>query len=125
MTYHRKDSGKAMIERIVADMAGRGVQPDAKEAELLGVASGLADQLVLLRQDVKKNGTSTKLTTGRIVMNPAVAAITSTSAELSKILQQVSMDIGQPVNRIKQKASQKASRARWPGHYQAKEAGNG
>ena len=54
-------------------------------------------------------------------MNPAVAAITATSAELSKVLQQIKMDMGQPVNRAKQKAAQ----ARWAGHNAAKERWNG
>jgi hypothetical protein len=116
MTYVRKDSGKAMIQRIVADMAARGMEPDAKETELLGVAAGLADQLVLLNKDVRRNGTSAKLESGRIVMNPAVAAITKTSAELAKVLGQIKMDLGQPVNRVKQKAAQ----ARWAAHNEAK-----
>lgn len=106
-----------MVDNIIADMATRGLQPDCKERQLLDVASGLQDQLVLLRKDVAKNGTSTKLQTGRIVMNPAVAAITSTSAELSKVLQQIKMDIGQPVIN---KAKQKAAQARWASHNQKK-----
>jgi hypothetical protein len=105
-----------MIRRVIADMAERGLQPDAKETELLHVAGGLADQLVALRLDVKKNGTSTKLSSGRVVLNPAVAAITSTSAELSKVLGQIQMDLGQPKDAAKQKAAQ----ARWAAHNQAK-----
>lgn len=116
-----KGTGRGMVRRIVADMEARGLQPNARETELLAVASGLADQLALLRQDVKQNGTSSRLESGRIVMNPAVAAITSTSAELAKVLSQIQMDVGQPVNRAKQKAAQ----ARWAPHRAAQQRWEG
>lgn len=116
MTYHRKASGHALVERITADMAARGLQPDAKERELLTLAEGLADQLDGLRQSVKKQGYSTTLESGRIVANPAVALINTTSAALAKVLAQINMDLAPPVNRTKQAAAQ----ARWRSHNEAK-----
>lgn len=113
----RKASGKAMIGRIVADMAARGLQPDAKERELLTLAEGLADQLDGLRRSVKAQGYSTTLESGRIVANPAVAQINTTSLALAKVLAQINMDIAPAVNRTKQRASQ----ARWRAHNEAKE----
>lgn len=115
MTY-RKRAGKALIERIVGDMAARGLQPDAKERELLTLAETLADQLDGLRTSVKQHGYSTTLESGRIVANPAVAQINQTSLALAKVLAQVNMTDQPPVNRVKQRASQ----ARWRAHNEAK-----
>jgi len=120
MTY-RKASGKALVGRIIADMAARGLQPDAKERELLSLAEGLADQLDGLRRSVKQQGYSTTLESGRIVANPAVAAINQTSLALARVLAQVNMEVAPPVNRTKQRAAQtrwashNAAKARWEG----------
>lgn len=117
MTYHRKASGKALVGRITADMAARGLQPDAKERELLAIAERLADQLDGLHRSVKTQGVSTTLESGRIVANPAVAQINTTSLALAKVLAHINMDVGPPVNRTKQRAA----RARWGAHNAAKE----
>jgi hypothetical protein len=112
-----KASGRAMIKRIVADMASRGLEPDAKECELLDLAEGLADQLVALRRNVKAQGVSTTLESGRIVANPAVAQINTTSLALARVLGQISIDVAPPINRTKQRAAQ----ARWSAHNEAKQ----
>ena len=114
----RKTPGKALVGRIIADMAVRGLEPDAKERELLALAEGLADQLDGLRKSVAAEGYSTTLETGRIVANPAVSLINQTSAALAKVLSQIQMSDQPPLNRVKQRASQ----ARWRAHNQAKAA---
>jgi hypothetical protein len=105
-----------MIRRIVADMASRGLEPDAKECELLDLAEGLADQLVALRRNVKAHGVSTTLESGRIVANPSVAQINTTTLALAKVLTQINMDETPAINRTKQAAAQ----ARWRSHNEAK-----
>lgn len=111
-----KASGKAMIRRIVADMTSRGLEPDALERELLDLAEGLADQLVALRRNVKMQGVNTTLESGRIVANPAVAQINTTSLALAKVLSQINMDETPAINRTKQAAA----KARWRPHNEAK-----
>lgn len=108
--------GKALVERLVADMAARGLKPDARENELLSIAAGLADQLRLLAADVKRNGTTVELESGRRVLNPAVGAHTRASAELARVLEKVSMSLGPQVNLARQKAAQ----TRWAAHNTAK-----
>jgi hypothetical protein len=112
----RKSAGKQLVERITADMQSRGLRPDAKESELLTVAEVLADQLAGLRRQVRAQGYSTTLKTGRIVENPAVALINSTAKELKNVLCGVQMDIAAPVNAAKQRAAQ----TRWREHNIAK-----
>jgi len=125
MTYHRKTGGKALVGRVTADMAARGLQPDAKERELLLIAERLADQLDGLHRNVKAQGVSTTLESGRIVANPAVGQINTTSLALAKVLAQINMDLTPAINRTKQAAA----RSRWASHNAAKETweaiGNG
>lgn len=113
----RQTPGKAMVTRVIADMANRGFEPDAKERELLALAQGLADQLDGLRKSVATDGYSTTLKTGRIVANPAVALINTTSLALAKVLAQVQMSDQPPINLVKQRAGN----ARWRAHNQAKQ----
>lgn len=101
--------GGALVARIVAAMAAAGLQPDARERELLAVAETLADQLDGLKRDVEVNGYSTVLQSGRVVANPAVAAINQTATALARVLAQVSMTEEAPID----KARQRAAQARW------------
>jgi hypothetical protein len=115
----RKTPGKALVGRIIADMGARGLEPDAKETELLRLAEGLADQLEALRQSVAAEGYCSTLESGRIVANPAAALINTTSLALAKVLAQVQMGDQPPVDLVKQRAS----KARWRQHNLAKAAG--
>lgn len=102
-------AGAALVERIVADMAARGLQPDAKERELLAVAEKLADQLDALERDVAANGVTVTIDSGRIVANPSVSGINQTSRALAAVLGQISMTTDPAVDRNRQRAAQ----ARW------------
>lgn len=115
----RKTPGKALVGRIIADMSTRGLEPDAKERELLALAEGLADQLDGLRKAVSAEGYTTALESGRVVINAAVPAINTTSLALAKVLAQVQMSDQPPINLVKQRAS----KARWRQHNLAKIAG--
>jgi hypothetical protein len=114
----RRTPGKALVARIVADMAARGLEPDAKERELLALAEGLADQLDGLRQAVASEGYTSTLESGRVVINAAVPAINTTSLALAKVLGVVNMSDQPPINVVKQRAS----KARWRQHNLAKAA---
>jgi hypothetical protein len=102
-------AGQELVSRIVDDMAARGLEPDAKEHELLAIAAGLADQIEALTEDVRREGYSSRLKSGRIVIHPAVAEIRAASTALSKVIEGVEMGEGIPLNRTKQRAAQ----ARW------------
>jgi hypothetical protein len=117
----RKTPGKALVGRIIADMAARGLEPDAKERELLALAEGLADQLDGLRKSVSAEGYSTTLETGRIVANPAVGLINTTTTALARVLAQIQMSDQPPLNLVKQRASL----SRWRAHNAAKAAAGG
>lgn len=114
-------AGRALVERIIQDMAARGLEPDAREREQLTVAEGLANQIEELKNDVQVLGYSSRLKSGRVVMHPAVAEIRQASATLSKVLSAIDMGEGLPVNRTKQAAAQ----ARWRAHNDAKRAQQG
>jgi hypothetical protein len=109
-------AGKALVRRIVDDMAANNLEPTAKEHELLSVAEGLADQLAGLRGSLAARGYSSVLESGRIVLNPAVVQINSTSLALAKVLSQIQMGEDPPINRVKQRAAL----TRWRAHNEAK-----
>jgi hypothetical protein len=109
-------AGKALVKRIVNDMADRGLEPDAKERELLAIAEGLADQIAGLRESIGRLGYSTTLQNGRVMLNPAVAAVNNTSTALAKVLNQIQMTDAAPINLVRQRAAQ----SRWRAHNQAK-----
>ena len=100
-----KTVGKRLVARIVNDMAANGLEPDAKERELLALAEGLVDQLDGLRKAVAAEGPTTVLESGRVVINAAVPAINTTSLALAKVLAQVQMSDQPPINLTKQRAS--------------------
>lgn len=97
-------------------MAAHGLEPDAKEVELLALAEGLADRLAELEASVEAEGLSVMLNSGRLVMNPAVAESRMTRTALATVLGRVSMIEGVAKDPVKQAAS----RARWRAHNLAK-----
>ena len=50
--------GEELVARMVADMRERGLEPDAKERELLSIAQDLADPLAELEACVAEDGRS-------------------------------------------------------------------
>jgi hypothetical protein len=116
MATSATSSGRELIDRLVADMARRGLQPDAKETELLAIAERLANQLQGLERSIRRNGYSSKLESGRIVANPCIAQLNSTSTALAKVLQQIQMYEVPAINRVRQRAAQ----TRWQAHNTAK-----
>jgi len=108
--------GRALVARIVADMAAHGLEPDGKERELLALAEGLADRLADLEDRIVADGLSITLHSGRVVMNPAVAESRMTRTALATVLGRVSMEEGRAKDPQKQAAAQK----RWLQHNIAK-----
>ncbi|HWY01329.1 MAG TPA: hypothetical protein VNY55_16050 [Mycobacterium sp.] len=108
--------GAELVARIVADMHAHGLEPDSKEAELLALAEGLADRLAELEQDIEVDGRSMVLSSGRVVMNPAVAESRMTRTSLAGVLSRVSMVEGREKDPQKVAAAQK----RWLQHNIAK-----
>ena len=112
----RVGAGADLVARITAEMRGNGLEPDAKETELLAVAEGLQDRLAELEEDIEVDGRSMVLTSGRVVMNPAVAESRMTRTSLATVLTKISMS----EDRAKDPAKQAASRTRWREHNLAK-----
>jgi hypothetical protein len=108
--------GRELVGRIVAEMALHGLEPDAKERELLALAEGLADRLSELEDHIAADGLSITLHSGRIVMNPAVAEARMTRTSLATVLTKISMTEAP----AKDPAKQAASQARWRAHNMAK-----
>lgn len=108
--------GRELVQRIVEDMQARGLEPDAKETELLALAEGLADRLADLEDSVAVEGLSVVLNSGRIVMNPAVSESRMTRTSLATVLGRISMEEGHTKDPAKVKAAQK----RWQQHNIAK-----
>lgn len=108
--------GAELVARIVADMHAHGLEPDAKETELLALAEGLADRLADLEHDIEEDGRSMVLSSGRVVMNPAVAESRMSRTSLAAVLSRISMVEG------RQKDPQKvhAAQVRWTQHNLAK-----
>jgi hypothetical protein len=117
----RMNEGRELVARIVADMAAHGLEPDAREIELLSLAEGLADRLAELEEAVEVEGLSVTLLSGRVVMNPAVAESRMTRTALATVLGRVSMVEGAAKDPQRVAAAQK----RWLQHNLAKARGHG
>jgi hypothetical protein len=112
----RMSAGADLVARITAEMRENGLEPDAKETELLAVAEGLQNRLADLERDIEEDGRSMVLTSGRIVMNPAVAESRMTRTSLATVLTKISMSEAPAKDPVKQAAS----RTRWREHNLAK-----
>jgi hypothetical protein len=112
----RMGAGVELVARIVADMHAHGLEPDAKETELLALAEGLANGLADLEETVEYEGLSVVLNSRRIVMNPAVTESRMTRTALATVLGRVSMEDGRAKDPLKVKAAQ----VRWAAHNLAK-----
>ena len=117
----RMGEGKELAGRIVADLRAHGLEPDARETELLSLAEGLADRLAELEAAVADKGLSVTLHSGRVVMNPAVAESRMTRTALATVLGRVSMTEGVAKDPQRVAAAQK----RWLQHNLAKARGSG
>jgi hypothetical protein len=109
-------AGQDLVARIVEDMHAHGLEPDAKETELLALAEGLADRLAELEETIELEGLSVVLNSGRTVMNPAVSESRQTRTALATVLGRVSMVEGRQKDPAKVAAAQK----RWLQHNIAK-----
>jgi hypothetical protein len=113
----RVSEGQDLVARIVGEMAAHGLEPDAKEQELLAVAEGLADRLAQLEADIEADGRTLVLGSGRVVMNPAVAESRLTRTSLASVLVKISMCEAP----AKDPAKQASAQARWRSHNIAKQ----
>jgi hypothetical protein len=98
-------AGKRLVASIVDDMRAHRLQPDAKELALLQVAGDLADQLEGLKRSINRDGYTTELKSGRLVVHPAVSQMRQVSATMAQVLQGVSMSAEPAVDRRRQRAA--------------------
>lgn len=117
----RVSDGQDLVARVLAEMHAHGLEPDAKEQELLALAEGLADRLAELESDIEADGRTMVLNNGRVVMNPAVAESRMTRTSLATVLTKISMTEAPAKDPVKQAASQ----ARWRAHNLAKQRMSG
>jgi hypothetical protein len=102
-------AGTELVARMTAEMRSHGLEPDAKEQELLAVAERLADDLAELEGDIEADGRTMVLNSGRVLLNPALAESRLTRTTLATVLTKTSMTEAPG----KDPAKQAASNARW------------
>ncbi len=108
-------SGEALVARIRAEMAEEGLEPDAREVELLTLASDLQDRIVELEAAVAREGMTTVTKGGLVRLHPAVSEVRQTRQSLARVLAGVQITEG-----AKDPVKQKAANARWREHNLAK-----
>ena len=107
--------GAALVARIRAEMAEEGLEPDARETELLDLAADLADRVVELEAAIAADGLTAKSKGGVVRLHPAVVEARQTRAALARVLAGIQMR-----DEVKNPAKQKAADTRWRSHNLAK-----
>jgi len=82
-------AGRALVDRIVADLAAQDLEPDSKDTELLAVASDIVDRIAVLEKAVAADGLSVTLKDGRILLHPGICEIRQQHIVLVKTLNMV------------------------------------
>jgi hypothetical protein len=108
--------GRELVDRILDEMAVLGLEPDAKESELLSIAEALANRAEQLEERIAEDGLSITLNSGRVVVNPLVAEARMTRTSLATVLTKISMTEAP----AKDPAKQASAQARWRAHNIAK-----
>jgi hypothetical protein len=117
----RMSEGQELVGRVVQDLKAHGLEPDARESELLSIAEALADRAEQLEQCIAQDGLSLTLKSGRVIVNPLVAEARMTRTSLATVLGRVSMVEGVAKDPQRVAAAQK----RWLQHNLAKARGSG
>lgn len=110
-----ESSGAALVARIRAEMAEEGLEPDARETELLDLAADLADRVVELESAIAADGLTAKSKGGVVRLHPAVMEARQTRTALARVLAGIQMR-----DDAKNPAKQKAAESRWRSHNLAK-----
>lgn len=107
--------GAALVARIRAEMAEEGLEPDARESELLTLAEDLQDRVHELEAAIAEAGLTSTSKGGLVRLHPAVAEARQTRAALARVLAGIQMR-----DEVKNPAKQKAADTRWRSHNLAK-----
>lgn len=110
-----ESSGAALVARIRAEMAEEGLEPDARESELLVLAADLQDRVHELEAAIDEAGLTSTSKGGLVRLHPAVAEARQTRAALARVLAGIQMR-----DEVKNPAKQKAADTRWRSHNLAK-----
>jgi hypothetical protein len=110
-----KSCGALLVERIVADMAQHGLEPDQRDAELFSVVADIANEIEELKRTVEVEGRTTVLRDGRPVVHGAVVELRLQRAALAKLLSGLSLDVTG-----KNPVKQRAANIRWASHNASK-----
>lgn len=113
-------SGAALVARIRAEMAEEGLEPDAREAEMLVLAADLQDRVLELEGSIGDDGLTSMSKGGIVRLHPAVAEVRQTRAALARVLAGIQMR-----DEVKNPAKQKAADTRWRSHNIAKRSISG
>ena len=113
-------AGAALVARIQAEMAEEGLEPDAREIELLAQAEAVQDRIMQLEAAIAAEGLTTVSKSGVVHLHPAVAEARQTRAVLARTLAAIQLhDDG------KDPVKQKAAQSRWRAHNDAKQRQRG
>ena len=96
-------------------MTANGLEPDGREAELLGLAEKLADRLETLERVIEAEGMSWVSKGGVARLHPAVPGARQTATALARVLSGVQM-----ADTTKDPVKQAAAHTRWRSHNIAK-----
>lgn len=104
----QQTTGAALVARLRAEMAAEGLEPDAREVELLSIAEDLQNRVSDLERAVALEGMTSLSDSGVIRLHPAVGEARQTRLALARVLRGVQVQ-----RDAKDKQKQAAARVRW------------
>jgi len=107
-----------LVASITAQLKDDGLEPDARDAALVGEAAHLADRMSSLREMVVRDGESAVTSAGTVRLHPAIAELRQHSIAIAKVLGSVAL--GETTGTVKDADKQRAANTRWRAHNLAK-----
>ena len=106
------EPGRALVESLLADLDGNGLEPDARELELLRTAGELRDRMTALEEAIAADGLRSTSPTGVVRLHPAAAELRQHAVALSRVL----AGVGMTETGGKSARHVRAAEARWARH---------
>ena len=116
-------AGRELVAAIEAQLATDGLEPDARDRQLLDVAARLVDRMEMLQAMVAADGERTISATGVVRLHPAIGELRQHSIAVSKTLAAVALAETSGARKDPDKV--RAAETRWRAHNAAKAAAKG
>ncbi|MGY1712522.1 hypothetical protein ACI8AC_23725 [Geodermatophilus sp. SYSU D00758] len=111
-------AGRRLVREILAQLREDGLEPDAREEELLRQAAALADRLTEVREALAKQGLTTTTAAGGLRPHPLLGVERECAMAIKRLLDGVSFS----PTPVKNAAKQRAAQVRWRAHNEARAA---